>query len=208
MEIEKLRRRLNEELPGLASQLKAAPPFRGSSYTSTDIDNARQASVLWLMYLNESSIWEGVLIQRSSYEGVHSNQVGMPGGEKDEIDLSDIHTALRECKEEIGVEVPLDRVIGALTPLYIPPSKFYVRPYVAWLDEKPDFILDPNEVAGVLTIEIEKLCSEDLWSEFSVKGIRVPGFELEGQLVWGATAMMLSELVDCCREIFVDTFAK
>ena len=208
MEIEKLRRRLNEGLPGLASQLKAAPPFREGSYTSTDIYNARQASVLWLMYLNESSKWEGVLIQRSSYEGVHSNQVGMPGGEKDEVDLSDIHTAQRECKEEIGVEVPLDRVIGALTPLYIPPSKFYVRPYVAWLDEKPDFILDPNEVAGVLTIEIENLCSEDLWSEFSVKGIRVPGFELEGQLVWGATAMMLSELVDCCREIFVDTFAK
>jgi hypothetical protein len=102
----------------------------------------------------------------------------------------------------------VENVLGSLTPLYIPPSRFFVRPYVAWLIEKPEFIIDKLEVAEVLPFSLEILCSEDLFSVYKVKGISVPGFELKGNLVWGATAMMLSELSDCCKGIFVDTFAK
>jgi len=204
--VDKLRVKMVEDLPGLASQLVAAPPFRASSFSEEDIKVARRASVLWLMYPCEDG-WEGVLIVRASYDGVHSGQVALPGGEKDKCDKNDLDAALRECEEEIGVRVERNKVVGALSPLYIPPSKFYVRPYVACLDFKPEFVLDEVEVSKVLFLKISKLCSEDLWREYKIKSKIVPGFEIEGNIVWGATAMILAEISDCCRDIFVDTFA-
>ena len=93
-----------------------------------------------------------------------------------------------------------------MTPLYIPPSKFLVRPFVACLSSKPQFIIDEVEVAEVLTLSLDRLCSEDLWMDYKMNSVVVPGFELEGNVVWGATAMMLAELSDCCRDIFRGTF--
>ena len=194
-------------LPGLKSQLVAAPPFRASSFSEEDVKNARKASVLWMMYPCED-VWEGVLIVRAPYDGVHSGQVALPGGERDECDGSDLDTALRECQEEVGVKVRRDQVVGALSPLYIPPSKFFVRPYLACLDYKPEFVLDKVEVSEVLFLKLNRLCAEEFWKEYEMRGVVVPGFEIEGNVVWGATAMMLSEISDCCRDIFRDTFAQ
>ena len=204
--VEKLRLKLASELPGLSSQLVAAPPFRANSFTEEDVKVARKASVLWLMYPCDDG-WEGVLIVRAPYGGVHSGQVPLPGGERDDCDDCDLETALRECEEEVGVRVEREQVVGALSPLYIPPSKFHVRPYVACLDSKPEFVLDTVEVSKVLFLKMSRLCSMDLWRDYKMKGVIVPGFEIEGNVVWGATAMMLAEISDCCRDIFIDTFA-
>ena len=204
--VNKLRMKMVEDLPGLSSQLVASPSFRASSFSEEDVKVARRASVLWLMYPCEDG-WEGVLIVRAPYDGVHSGQVALPGGEREECDANDLDTALRECEEEIGVRVERAQVVGALSPLYIPPSKFYVRPYVACLDSKPKFILDEVEVSEVLFLKISRLCSEYLWREYKMNGNVVPGFEIEGNVVWGATAMMLAEISYCCRDIFIDTFA-
>ena len=204
--VEKLRLRLASDLPGLSSQLVAAPPFRASSFTEEDVRTARRASVLWLMYPCDDG-WEGALIVRAPYDGVHSGQVALPGGERDDCDASDLDTALRECEEEVGVRVKHEQVVGALSPLYIPPSKFFVKPYVACIDSKPKFVLDEVEVSHVLFLNLSRLCSAGLWLEYNMKGVAVPGFEIEGNVVWGATAMMLAELSDCCRDIFIDTFA-
>ena len=122
--VEKLRLKLAHELPGLSPQLIAAPPFRANSFSKEDVLEARKASVVWLMYPSEDG-WEGVLIVRSPYDGVHSGQVALPGGERDECDTSDLDTAIRECEEEIGVLVKREQIVGVLSPLYIPPSKFY-----------------------------------------------------------------------------------
>jgi len=206
--IQGLAERLSAELPGLKEQLKAAPPFREGSFSVADIEVARLASVLWLMYPGGKNGWEGVLILRAQYDGVHSKQVGLPGGERDAVDVDDLGAALRECEEEIGVRVGRGNVLGALSPLYIPPSKFFVRPFVAWLPEKPEFTLDENEVEGLLFLSVDDLCSDGFWSTYKVKNIMVPGFELEGNVVWGATAMMLYELKVCCNGIFNNTFAK
>jgi 8-oxo-dGTP pyrophosphatase MutT (NUDIX family) len=207
-EIKRLAERLSAELPGLKAQLMAAPPFREGSFSVADIEGARQASVLWLMYPGVGDGVEGVLILRAKYDGVHSMQVGLPGGERDAVDVDDLGAALRECEEEIGVTVGRGDVVGALSPLYIPPSNFLVRPYVAWLREKPEFTLDESEVEGLLFLSVEDLCSEEFWSTYKVKNIRVPGFVLDGNVVWGATAMMIYELKVCCNGIFNNTFAK
>ncbi len=204
--IAELREALSNGLPGLKSQLKAAPPFRANSFTEKDVMEARKASVVFIIYLHDNKL-EGVLIKRASYDGIHSRQIAMPGGEREPDDCSDLDTAIRECEEEIGVRLKNVQIIGELSPLYIPPSRFYVRPYLAYLNTKPQFNIDPNEVGEVLFVSMERLCSENLWAEFKIKGIKVPGFELDGNVVWGATAMMLAEIADCCRDIFRDTFA-
>ena len=204
--IAELREVLSTGLPGLESQLKAAPPFRVNSYTEKDVMEARKASVVFIIYPNDNK-WKGVLIKRASYDGIHSKQIAMPGGEREPDDSSDLDTAIRECEEEIGVRLKNVQIIGALSPLYIPPSRFYVRPFLAYLNAKPQFKIDPKEVGELLFVSLERLCSDNLWTEFEIKGIKVPGFELDGNVVWGATAMILAEIADCCRDIFRDIFA-
>ncbi len=204
--MEQLRLKLENDLPGLRSQLKAAPPFRVGSFSEEDVKTARRASVVWLMYQHHAT-WEGVLIKRAPYDGVHSKQIALPGGERDDGDKTDVETAIRECFEEIGVQLRESDIVGALTPIYIPPSKFFVRPFIACLSSKPKFILDEVEVSEVLTLSLDRLCSVDLWREYEMKGVFVPGFELEGNVVWGATAMILAEISDCCKYVFRGNFA-
>ena len=187
---------------GLKSQLKAAPPYRESSFTKERLANCRNASVLILLFPATEDVneIEGVLIERSEYDGVHSKQIGFPGGERDASDVDDIETAVRECKEELGVSVGLNDVLGPLTPLYIPPSNFLVKPYVAWLRSRPVFSIDPKEVNSLLFFLVSDLNIESNWGDYSVNGSVVPGIKFGKHLVWGATAMMLRE--------FIDTFAK
>lgn len=190
--------KLGDELPGLKAQLKAAPPYRPMDITEIELRSARKAAVLLLLVPSETEGWELVFILRAQYDGVHSNQIGLPGGEVDEIDNGLLDTALRECVEEIGVEVAKENVLGALTELYIPPSKFLVQPFVALLDYRPRFIPEVTEVADVLTIGLGELIDGGVWSRYEIKGIQVPGFELKGNVVWGATAMMIAEFIECC----------
>ena len=190
------------EVAGLKSQLKAAPPFRESSFTKENLANCRNASVLILLFPDKEDVneIEGVLIERSEYDGVHSKQIGFPGGERDSDDVNDIETAIRECKEELGVKVELENVLGPLTPLYIPPSNFLVKPYVAWLSARPLFSIDPKEVNSLLIFPVSDLAEESNLRNYTVNGVGVPGIKFGKHLVWGATAMMLRE--------FIDTFAK
>lgn len=190
------------EVAGLKSQLKAAPPYRDSSFSKERLANCRNASVLILLFPSKEDVneIEGVLIERSEYDGVHSKQIGFPGGERDAADVDDIETAVRECKEELGVAVGLDNVLGPLTPLYIPPSNFLVKPYIAWLSKRPLFSIDPKEVNSLLLFPVSDLDEESNWRDYNVNGLVVPGIKFGKHLVWGATAMMLRE--------FIDTFAK
>lgn len=190
------------EVAGLKSQLKAAPPFRESSFSKENLANCRNASVFILLFPSKDDVneIEGVLIERSEYDGVHSKQIGFPGGERDFNDVDDIETAIRECDEELGVKVALENVLGPLTPLYIPPSNFLVKPYVAWLSARPLFSIDPKEVNSLLLFPVSDLAEESNWRNYTVNGVVVPGIKFGKHLVWGATAMMLRE--------FIDTFAK
>ena len=201
-----LSNRLTNPLPGLVAQIKAAPPYRPTSFEMSELESARKAAVLWLMYPNQEGMIEGVLIERAEYDGVHSKQVGMPGGEMELSDTDYIDTALRECREELGIAVHRENVLGALSPLYIPPSNFYVRPYVAWLHTRPVWSPDEREVSNVLGCKMSYISEPETWKSYEVNGMQVPGFLLESRLVWGATAMMIAELMECWK--LPDTFAE
>ena len=147
-----------------------------------------------------------VLILRKTYKGVHSNQVGFPGGRVEENDLDLQHTALRETEEEVGIPQSEVRVIKQLTQIYIPPSNFWVYPFVGIMERTPLLVPQEDEVEEVLEINIDDFLSESCLttqrlSTSYAENIEVPAFMLNGHIVWGATAMMLSEMKDLLKQV-------
>ena len=147
-----------------------------------------------------------ILILRKTYRGIHSNQVGFPGGRLEIFDKNLKHTALRETEEEVGIPKTKVQVIKKLTKLYIPPSNFWVYPYIGMLEKTPNLIAQETEVEKILEVNIEELLDDrsliqqNLRTSYS-ENIEVPAFLLSGQVVWGATAMMLSELKELLKEV-------
>lgn len=196
----------NLELPGVEAQHKLAPLLRINELTSIDIKakNPNKAGVMALFYPNKQDITNLVLILRKTYKGVHSNQVGFPGGRVENYDKNLKHTALRETEEEVGIPKDEVRVVKKLTKLYIPPSNFWVHPYVGLIDKTPKLIPQESEVEKILEVDLEdflderNLISQELSTSYA-KNIQVPAFSLNGHIVWGATAMMLSELKELLK---------
>jgi 8-oxo-dGTP pyrophosphatase MutT (NUDIX family) len=129
----------------------------------------------------------------------HKGQISFPGGAVDPDDPSILHTALREACEEVGVCSDNIRILGSLTPIYIPPSDFCVQPYVAYLLHPPQFLPQPEEVAEILEVSLPYLLDEknvvvEEWF-FDEEVKQVPFFNVYGHKVWGATAVVLSEFV-------------
>ena len=147
-----------------------------------------------------------LMILRKSYEGVHSNQVAFPGGkvEKDDNDLE--HTALRETEEEVGVPISGVEVIKPLSKVYIPPSNYWVQPFIGIYDNPSPFIKQDSEVEDVLEVPFENVFQDDFLirqklSTSYAKNIEVPAFKLNGHVVWGATAMMLNEIKVLIKQV-------
>lgn len=200
--ISRLQDALRLPLPGDTAHQKLAPYRR--NIVPENI-NPRLSAVMCLIYPDEG-VWKCVLIKRNAYNGTHSAQVSFPGGSADKNDLNLIHTAIRETHEEIGVVVESGRVIGQLTPVYIPPSNFLVQPVIGWLPEKPRFVPDPREVNFTIHFDLLSLTDPALQQTESVKmsnglTMKVPCFLIENEVVWGATAVILSELRDIIQRM-------
>jgi len=140
-----------------------------------------------------------LLIERQSYDGVHSGQIGFPGGKVEDFDGDLEDTARRETEEEVGVKRASLQRLGQLTEVYIPPSGFLVKPYIFKLDKMPELIPDPREVRSILTLPLSKLMIPNVFDEGLVStgsGAQIKAKYLlhEDKKIWGATAMMLSEL--------------
>jgi 8-oxo-dGTP pyrophosphatase MutT (NUDIX family) len=198
--LRQLRHDLGGTLPGREAQMGMAPLFRTSSGESYDTPraDARRGGVLASFYPQGNQLYIP-LILRPTYTGVHSGQVGFPGGGFDPIDADLTATALREAYEEVGVHPSEVRVLGHLTPLYVYASNYLVQPTVAWIDYRPDFRLDPYEVAQLIEVPLLDLLSPsnrrvETWDLRGRTG-EVPFFAIQGHTIWGATAMMLSELL-------------
>ena len=197
--IEQLESRLNKELPGEAAQFSMAPIARKkrSEISFAEI-SPKKSAVMIVLYPHDETI-HAVLIQRGTYEGVHSGQVAFPGGKFEDGDLDLKQTALRETNEEIGLLPQQIKVLGSLTEVYITPSNFLVKPFVGVVHQKPDFIVDAREVARVITVDLFQLNNKEIIKEKSILQsggfkIKTPYYEIEGLTIWGATAMMISEL--------------
>ena len=195
-------------LPGFEMQLKMAPPFREQLLErfKEERKSAKPAAVLALFYPSEAGETLLVLILRKSYKGVHSAQVGFPGGKPEPQDGSMQETALRETWEEIGVSVDKISVVRELTSVYIPPSNFLVFPFLGIAHEPLTFTLQASEVDAVLEVPLMDFMNDSAEVKSKVsdaKGVvyDVPAFMLEGYSVWGATAMMLIEIKSMLNQI-------
>lgn len=197
--IEQLKIRLQQPLPGEEAQYLMAPISRlQNKFISPEIYNPKKSAVLILLFPQDEVI-KTVFIERPVYEGVHSGQVAFPGGKFEETDIELKQTALRETFEEIGIDPNKVNIIGQLTDLYINPSNFLVSPFIGYLNKKPDFIIDPREVQQVITYDLFELNNPCIRSEKEITfsggfTLKTPYYDIEGLTVWGATAMMISEL--------------
>ena len=195
------------------SQIKLAPSFRKEfiKLNSNKLLNSKKAAVIAALYEDDNKV-RLILILRNTYNGVHSNQIGFPGGRVEEYDKTLFDTAIRETYEEIGVRVQKNELIRELHEIYIPPSNFNVYPFLVILNHPPSFVKDDKEVKEVITIDLESLLNCKITqtqipipaklNELNIQNdVEVPAFKLAGYNVWGATAMMLSEIRDLINDV-------
>jgi 8-oxo-dGTP pyrophosphatase MutT (NUDIX family) len=194
---ERLQQRLQQPLPGEAAHRKMASSARTRLGIKPN-ERTRRSAVLLCFYPYQESIYVP-LILRPQYDGVHAGQMAFPGGRMERFDENLTRTALREAQEEVGIRVSDVTVLGLLTELFIPPSNFYVQPVVGILPYRPDFYPDPREVEDIVEVDLDTLLDETIVgnSKIEVRGMTVdaPFYQIQGHRVWGATAMMISELL-------------
>ena len=196
------------KLPGEVAQFKMAPMERLVALKKIAIEKetVRKAGVLVLFYPSEAKQTMLALILRKTYKGVHSAQIGFPGGKYENKDTSLKETALRETEEEIGVLRNTVSVLKKLTEVYIPPSNFFVQPYLGITKNTPNFILQEEEVETLIEVPLIHFMDDtikihqNLTTSYA-KNIIVPAFLLNNYLVWGATAMMLNEVREMLKEL-------
>ena len=199
LDLIKLSAVLLEDLPGEAAQFRMAPLARKRiSEMPLEDDSIRKAAVMIPLFRSAEQNCL-LLTVRSTYEGVHSGQVSFPGGKFDENESDPIHVALREMEEEVGIKAEHVQIIGKLSPLFIPVSKMHVQPVIAWVSE-PNWTANSHEVAQILEVPIHQLFQPNGIKKKSMEfspgiPVEVPYFDIQGHVVWGATAMIISELL-------------
>jgi len=199
----------NIPLPAESSQFKMLPPSRIKSRDTYKeaMKQAKQSAVLALFYPSVDHQTKFALIHRKAYNGVHSAQISFPGGKVEENDLDLEYTAKRETHEEIGVAPEHVIIVKELTKIYIPPSNFAVQPFIGLLNETPNFILQETEVEELLEVSLKDFINGDNVVTKTVstsynREVDVPAYLFNGHIVWGATAMMLSEVKDLIKAAF------
>lgn len=206
--IDYLKDRLNQNLPGQDAQIEMAPkPVDGGEIRDMNPPpEVNQSSVLVLLFPNEDGELELILTLRSN-DIDHGGQISFPGGRAEEEE-SPVETALREAEEEIGIEPGKVTIIGTLSDLYVSHSKNLVIPVVGFLQSRPDFKINPLEVEEVFAVELDSLLHKknlavEDWNLHTYT-YKVPYWDVHRVPLWGATAMMLNELLELVREFTED----
>ncbi len=185
---------LRDNLPGEEAQQKMAPTFRGSFEHQNE---PVHAAVLVLMYPCNGQT-NLVFIKRNEYDGPHSAQISFPGGVRESGDRSLEDTAIRETREELGILSRFE-VLGSLTQLHISVSNFLVFPFIGWMDHTPAFSPDKSEVQYIIEVSIAALLDPANQESETINRngleIEAPFYRVGKEKIWGATAMMLSEVL-------------
>ena len=198
--IEKL---ISKGLPGEKAHAKMLPEGRMATFSYSH----KESAVLLLLYLKSNS-WFIILMKRKEYDGHHSGQISFPGGKKNPLDKSLLQTALRETKEETGVDASGSIIAGALSPVHIPVSGFVVHPFIAVLDYPPVFLPDINEVQYLIEVPLNTLIEPSVFKTKKMQirntELNVPYFDIQNEVIWGATAMILNEFLDLFTQTISD----
>jgi len=196
--IDTIQKKFSGILPGRAAQYRMA--HAGRDHPAPELDKAREAAVVVLLYPNSIGVTELVLIQRMFHpRDRHSGQISLPGGKLEASDPSPKAAALRELEEELGVPTRDVTILGQLSDLHISVSNFLVYPFLGVVDKRPDFIPQPTEVYAVVETPLQVFLEKSMRQKKNLKlpnGIvlkNVPYFDIQGHTVWGATAMILNE---------------
>ena len=194
---------MQRPLPGLRGQARMAPTDRlDPELYARGSRDCRRAAVLLLLYPWPGDLY-AVLIVRPSHLPDHPGQVALPGGMKDEEETVE-QTALREAEEEVGIDPGAVELLGRLTHLYIPPSRFCLQSVVGYTPVRPRWRTSPQEVAELLEVPIVHFLDHANWCEesWAVDGItrQVSYFRVGEHKIWGATAIVLAEFVTALEE--------
>lgn len=195
-----LKQCFEKNLPGPDAHMSIAPVHRKAEIQDVELKrNAVKSSVMILFYEKGNEPYL-VFIRRPNYNGVHSGQISFPGGRWETTDKSLYHTALRETREEIGINTHKVKYAGKLTDLYIPPSNYIVSPYIGVYEGECSFKPEPAEVAEIIEVpfgfflETSSLKQVDIMVR-GVESLSTPAFVFKENIIWGATAMILNELI-------------
>ena len=204
--IERLSDRLTRELPGETAQILMAPNARRHIMAAMPATTEGRQSAVLLYLFPRHDDWHIVLMRRPDYEGTHGGQVSIPGGLL-VCDESHEQAALREFEEEIGISVKSGQLIGMLSDIFIPPSNYLVQPFVGYADNPPCYNPDPLEVKEIIELPIARLMSDATVKQGKVcmsngAWTETPYFDVAGHMIWGATAMILSEFKEILRSLY------
>ncbi|MCL9806195.1 CoA pyrophosphatase [Flavobacterium amniphilum] len=196
-----------ESLPASDAHAKMIPPERIEflrTHSFADLVPKR-AAVLMLLYPKKKET-HLALIVRNSYPGIHASQIAFPGGKVEVFDADLSQTALRETHEEIGIPSDMISLVKAFSEVYIPPSNYLVSPFLGFSEKELSFNLNPEEVSGIIELPLGDFLDDSLvvnvnMSTSYASNISVPAFQINEHLVWGATAMMMSELKEIFKKI-------
>lgn len=201
-----LRNRLNEPLPGRSAQLKMVPePLdeRGTQRPMEPDAHTNKSSVLMLLFPDQRNIASLIFTLRS-HDINHGGQISFPGGRSERGETSR-ETALREAKEEIGIDPAAVNIVGTLSDLLVDVSNNYVTPVVGFMDDKPTLKTNPDEVDEVFAVPLYALTKEEnmvteQWELQPDIPYKIPFWKVHDVPLWGATAMMLSEFMEIYAE--------
>ncbi len=191
---------LQGPLPGEEAQRCMAPDGRRNQPPHDQ--RTRQSAVLALIHRSVGGLSLPFTLRPTSL-GHHGGEISLPGGGIEPHDETLMETALRETEEELGIPTSGVTVLGNLTPLYIAPSRNMVHPYIGWIPNLPTLDPDPREVEAVLTVPLAQLLDRGnldvhLWNRGG-RQRTAPCYRMNGICIWGATAMILSELLTVIR---------
>lgn len=209
---QKLKDSLKKPLPGSHAFKRLAPAYRLDQLANEmPVPADAKKSAVMILFFHQDLKLKVICIRRSNYVGIHAGQIAFPGGRFEAEDITVEHTALRETYEEIGIASDKIELLGRLSDIYVPPSNFLISVFVGFLNEQPGFKPDYSEVAEIIEIDFEELLHPNAiqMGNFFVPSvnhtIEAPCYSTSTCQIWGATAMVMSELIEIITDDSIKT---